>query len=83
MAYFCEKDGLRIAKPGMCKTCDPKNGHEEASEAQPEGAPKKAEKPAEKGKEGGKSPAAKADDEKADKPGEGESKAPEKTGAGK
>lgn len=32
MAFFCEKTGLRIAAPGVCKAVDPMNGQDEFSE---------------------------------------------------
>lgn len=32
MAYFCEKSGVRIVAPGVSKTVDPDNGHDEFSE---------------------------------------------------
>lgn len=32
MAFFCNKTGVRIAKPGVCKACDPIEGHDEVVE---------------------------------------------------
>lgn len=29
MAYFCEKTGVRIVEPGVCKAVDPVNGKDE------------------------------------------------------
>ncbi len=31
-AYFCEKTGVRIVKPGVSKSVDPVNGHDECLE---------------------------------------------------
>jgi hypothetical protein len=31
-AYFCEKTGVRIAAPGVCKAVDPTSGQDEFSE---------------------------------------------------
>lgn len=56
MAFFCEKTGVRIAAPGVCKACDPINGHDEVVEvdgierAVIHRAEKFAEKPAEQPK---------------------------------
>lgn len=32
MAFFCTKSGARIAKPGVSKSVDPVNGHDEVVE---------------------------------------------------
>lgn len=32
MIHFCENTGVRIAKPGCCKSCDPMNGQDEVIE---------------------------------------------------
>ena len=52
VAYFCEKTGVRIAAPGVCKAVDPINGQDEYSEraveahpAKPSAKPAKVEAP--------------------------------------
>ena len=31
MHYFCNKTGVRIAAPGVCKSVDPENGQDEVT----------------------------------------------------
>lgn len=60
-AYFCEKTGVRIAAPGVCKAVDPVGGQNEFSE--PNADALASNKPAEKAPAKSTQPAAsKADD---------------------
>jgi hypothetical protein len=49
-AYFCEKTGVRIVAPGVCKAVDPIKGQDEFNEA--EGAPEPAKPETTKPSEG-------------------------------